>query len=150
MPKFDFEAKLSSKETRKLELPAIEGTPWLEVARADRSNRGYINELLMRSQISARKTRGAKITAQDIENNYEYDYVLFPKHVIRDWGNVYDAKSKSVPFSREVCEEFLRKLPDWLFDEIRDFVNDASNFTVHADADPDEVGKGSQSSSSGS
>ena len=74
------------------------------------------------------------VTRDVLDQQREQDRTLFAKHVIIGWSNVVDSGGRSVPFSPEVCEEFLRALPDYILDDIKLFASTPGNFI-----DPDDL-----------
>lgn len=56
------------------------------------------------------------------------DLDLYPKFIIQGWEDVVDDDGVPVAFSEENAREFLQALPQWIFDSIRLFAVQASNF----------------------
>lgn len=127
--KFDHLKKLETKgKTTEYSIHQIEGEPILILRPANESNKGYFNSILRKSRRNLRNLRAGAINEKLIAENREQDRVLFPKHVIVDWKDMPDGDGNSVPFSPDTCEEFLRALPNWIFDEIRAFAGNNENF----------------------
>lgn len=103
-------------------------SPTLILAPATEANPQYFNALLKRAGKSARKARAGNINAAAIADNRNEDRDLYPACVIRGWEDTLDADGTDVPFSVDDCEKFLKCLPDWLFDDIRNYAGDPSNF----------------------
>ena len=104
-------------------------TPILHLAPATEANKPYFNALLKRSGKQARAIRTNAFTADMLSENREEDRELYVQHVIRGWSDVVDNETgEQVPFSKEVCAEFLQALPDFIFDEVREFAATATNF----------------------
>lgn len=140
MPNFASLKKLevTSERTAWYELFQIEGTdegpPRLLVAPATEANKPYYNALLRRQQRNATVTRLGRVTAAVLEANRDDDRELFALHVVRNWERVTEdpapgeTEPKPVPFSVENCREFLRALPNWLFDDLRMFAMNPLHF----------------------
>ena len=58
-------------------------------------------------------------------------------YIVTGWSNVEDAKGKAVKFSKEVCRQFLIAIPGDMFDELRLFCLEISNF--REEMDPEEL-----------
>lgn len=112
----------------------IAGTPVLTIKPATEANKPYFNAVLKKSRRNVRALKAGAINQVMIAENREQDRDLFPKFVVTGWIGLTDAKGKEVEFNRENCEAFLRALPDWIFDEVRDFAGNSVNF---ADDMPD-------------
>lgn len=109
---------------------AINGvSPTLVLASATEANKPYFNALLKRAGKSARQVRAGAVSASLIEENREEDKALYPKHVIKGWTGVTDANGADVTFSSDDCIDFIAQLPNWLFDDIRNFAGNPANFT---------------------
>lgn len=124
-------------------------TPTLIVAPATEANKPYFNALLKRAGKMAGALRAGNINAGMIEQNRGEDYDLYPRHVVKGWEDMVDGKTgKDVAFSKEECANFLSELPDWLFDDLRNWCGNPANFAELMDV---EVNAGnSRSGSSGS
>lgn len=113
----------------------IPGEPVLKVAPATEANKPYYNKLLQRSGGAARRIRAVGVSAAMVEENRENDRDLYAQHVIRGWEGIKDASGAVVPFSPGVARDFLAALPSWLFDELRTFCGEASNFVERGSKD---------------
>ena len=126
---FDFSKyAVSSTKTAQYEFLAIDGTPTMTVKPATEINKPFYNALLRRSKNTARVVKARGINAEMVASNRNEDRVLFAAHVIVGWDKVVDANGKVVPFSKEECEAFLVALPDYLFDDLREFATNEGNF----------------------
>lgn len=124
--------KASKKDTAEFVFFEVVGEPTLTVKHAGESNKPFFNEKL---KVAERyRQRKAKISLDMIRDNRERDRELFPKHVVLNWKNVKDVNGTPVVFSPTECEAFLRALDDDMFDALREFCSDASNFRDTADA----------------
>lgn len=143
MTDFSHLTKLSvdSKNTADFPLYDLEGTPVLQLTHAGQSNKGYYNALL-KTAASATK-RGVKANALNssiLDENRAEDKKLYPKFIVVGWTGITDSQGKDVPFDQERCTEFLKCLPDYIFDEIRAFAGNPRNFT-DMEIDSESVGK---------
>jgi hypothetical protein len=116
-------------------------SPVLTVAPATEANKGYFNALLKRAGRSARQVAAGKINAALISENRDEDRMLYPAHVVLGWEDVYDAEGNPVPFTKEDCADFLRALPDWIFDDLRNFCGKPDNFVESTSFDLDATAK---------
>lgn len=107
----------------------IAGTPVLIMKPATEANKPYFNAVLKKSRRNVRALKAGAINQVMIAENREQDRELFPRFVVTGWEDLVDAKGEAVEFNRENCEAFLRALPDWIFDEVRNFAGDSINFT---------------------
>lgn len=114
---------------------AVNGkTPTLLVAPATEANSAYFNALLKRANKSARAVRAGNINTGMIAENREEDRELYPRHVVKGWEDMVDGKTgEDVKFDRDECVNFLANLPDWLFDDIRNFCGNPANFVETVD-----------------
>ena len=116
------------KTTAEMTLHAVDGAPVLILAPALESNKGYFNASLKSSRKHLRSVRNGNMTAALVEDTRDEDRRLYPIYVIKGWRNVQDMNRKDVPFSPEACAGFLDALPNWLFDEVREFAGMPANF----------------------
>jgi hypothetical protein len=111
----------------------IPGKPMFQVTCASESNHDFFDKVLRNYRTQAQTSRGVKTVGIDVEmlaQIRDQDRKLYPKHVIRGWQHVKDANGLEVPFSEEYVTEFVRQLPDWVFDELREFCTNEANFTA--------------------
>lgn len=100
---------------------------YLKVLPAVEENKEYFNKSLK----AQRKNRGkVAIDLPSIQKNRASDRALYPKCIIKDWGNMKDTAGNDVPFSVEAAQQFLQALPDHLFDELREFCQNYKNFDL--------------------
>lgn len=101
-------------------------SPTLILRPAAEVNKPYYNALLKRA---GRTIRSGVISVGVIEENREEDRELFPEYVMTGWDNMVDGETgKDVKFSRDEAVDFLKALPDWLFDEVRNFASNTANY----------------------
>lgn len=118
-------------------LVQIEGEPFLLVRPATEANKPFFNAVMKRSKTSIRRLRAGKFDAATLAAHREEDRELYPQHIITGWGKVVDDDGKLVEFSQEKCAEFITQLPNWIFDELREFCGNPSNH-VRGDDVPSE------------
>jgi hypothetical protein len=113
-------------DTSELVLWGVVGEPILVVRPAGESNKSYFNERLRAAE--RMRQRKAKINAELVKQARDLDRELFPKFIIVGWKNVVDANGAPVQFTRDECVAFLAAIDDDLFDTIREYCQDSSNF----------------------
>lgn len=117
--------KVSEKSTSDYVLVQLSNTPRLTVAPATPDNKPFFQELLKRNRNRAAPSR---ITSGVIEQNRETDRETFAKFIIKGWKGVTNKAGDPVEFSQGNCEQFLKAMPDWIFDELRAFATNPHNF----------------------
>lgn len=137
--------EVSGGQTAEFKMHALEGTPVLTVKPAMESNKPYFNASLKASRSNMRSIRNGNVTAGLLDETRETDRELYGKHVVVGWHNVQDGSGKPVAFSRDVAADFLEALPNWLFDELREFCGTPSNFIRDDQVDTEAVAKNSKS-----
>jgi hypothetical protein len=107
----------------------INGEPTITLKPATEANKPYFNAVLKRSRRNMRAVQSGAINQVMIKENREQDRDLFPRFVVVGWDGILDSDGEPVEFTKENCADFLAALPDWLFDEVRDFAGKSSNFS---------------------
>lgn len=125
---FDHLKKLSVQSGKPAEFTffEIDGEPTLMVLPATEANRAYFNAFLKRAR---RLTRGREVTTETMSQTRNDDRILYPETVIKGWKNVKDDQGQEAPFTKENADAFVKALPDWLFDKLREFCINPTNFT---------------------
>ena len=118
----------------------IDGAPWVDIVSATEYNKAYFNDLLKLQRRNRRAIRTGNVSVDTIKQNRHEDLSLYAKHIIKGWGNVQDSDGKTVVFSKEVCADFLKALPSWIFDDLRNFAADPLSFHMDGESD-EEAGK---------
>ena len=119
----------------------IEGAPVLECAPATSVNKPFFNAVMRMGKAAARKMRGRKNqipTAAQLSEVRRQDITLFVEFIVKGWRNVVDKEGNPVEFNAQECQEFLFAIPEDMFDELRAFCLDISNFRDQDEMDPDE------------
>jgi hypothetical protein len=109
-------------------LPEIPGEMTLKVLSAGPSNGPYMAAAL---RLKPAKRR---VTTDSLVTDRESDKAMFAKFIIVGWANVTNDTGLDVPFSPDKARELLDALPDWIFDELRRFCLNVTNF-VTSDVD---------------
>ena len=124
-------------------------SPTLILKAATEANKPYFNALLKHSGKSRQQLKAGNVNAGLIEENRDQDRDLYPRFVIQGWLDMIDGDSgKDVKFSQKECGDFLDELPDWLFDNVREFAGSPTNFTDVMDLQVNAGNSQSGSSSS--
>lgn len=79
-----------------------------------------------------------RINDRIIELLREPDRDAFPGAVIVGWTSNKDVNGEEVEYSDESCADFLKELPDYLFDNLRLYCYDAENFIDQPMSDEEE------------
>jgi hypothetical protein len=128
---FDHLTKLEVRgKTQRFPIPALEGDDMvLIVLPATEANKPFFNKQLKQTQTQGGlRNKRRNLNDRDLEMQRESDKALYSRYVLTDWENVFDDDGQAVPFSVEAAAEFLDKLPNWLFDDLRFFCTSPNNF----------------------
>jgi len=121
----------------------ISGEPTLLVRPATNANIPFFNAVLKQSKAAMRRSRGRKgqlPTAETIEAARQEDITLFARFIVIGWERVVDASGAAVPFSEEVCRQFLNAIPLDMFNDLRAYCLDINNFRDTVDEmEPEEL-----------
>lgn len=160
MANFDFsKLNVSDGRTARLVMHQIalgSSTPFFVVKPATEATKPYYNAVLKRAGKSLRQVQAGAINAGMMDENRKDDRKLYPLHIITDWGHIKedgtevpgtvpDADGKLTKFSPETCQDFISALPNWLFDDMRQFCGNSSNFVGDDEVvmDAEDAGKNS-------
>lgn len=133
---------LTAERTAEFTFYQLAGEPTFIVVSASDTNRDFTNAVLKRSGKNMRRVRNGAMTAGMLKEARDQDRELYPRYIIKGWLNVQDAKGKSVAFTPGVCHEYLKALPDYLFDELRAYCDMPANFLEEEDmVDVEQVAK---------
>ena len=137
MSNFNFEKLEVSQATTWLDLPEVAPGARVCLKPATEANPAYFNAMMRRSAGRARKMiRTDRVTTEDTAANRLEDRELFPVFVFVTWEGIPDTENRPVPFNRDNVKEFCAKLPDWLFDRIRNHASTPERF-LPEDVDPE-------------
>ncbi len=109
--------------------------PTLLCRPATEVNKAYFNAKLKWGAKRARHRRDVKVTTHLLATDRDFDRDQYAKSVVFGWENIVDAKGKAVKFSAETCAEFLKVLPDDVFDDCRGACGSASTFRGEVDVE---------------
>ena len=141
----------------RLEVDALKTVPFvmpydlgtLSLAPATKANRAYFNaqmKLMSTNRTRLRAIQEGRFTAKLDAEILSDERTLYAKYIVRSWDGVLDAEGKAAPFDYENCKKFLEALPDFLFEEIRDFARSPGNFIESgAEVDVEDLAKNSPS-----
>lgn len=126
-------------QLRALEVPAdktveyvlynVKGTPTLILASATESNIPLFNAVLKHSgQTANRAQANAKPSLDRIKEGRAQDRELYARYVVKGWRDVVDVNGVEVEFTADDCHDFLKALPYNMFDGVREFARELSNF----------------------
>lgn len=90
--------------------------------------------------------------AKDFEAKRDHDRVLISKFCARRWGNTpVDVDGKAVAFGEQNCLDFLRAIPNYMFDPLRNWAANPRNFVPKAVSveDGEKLGNASRKSTDG-
>lgn len=135
----------TSNKTVKFEFDMLDTVPVAIVRPATQSNPDYFSKAMqIGADITKSLKRGKGLSRDTMKKLRERDYELFPKYVIVSWEvPPVDASGAPVDMTPENCEQFLRALPEYVFEEFRNFVGNEYNFLDHSEEDLEEHGKNS-------
>jgi hypothetical protein len=105
-----------------------ETNPVLIVRPATDVNKPYTNEQMKMARRNAAAMRAGGATLAMLEANRDNDRELFAKYVVTDWEHIVEDDGKVLKFSVDACTDFLKSLPNWIFDDLRSFCGSSSNF----------------------
>jgi hypothetical protein len=136
---FDFSKLEVRQSVAWVAMPELSEKARIAVKPATEANAPYFNAMLRRSAARARRmARTDRITAEDAAANRSDDRDIYPRYILVNWEHVYDTDGKLVPFNEDNCREFCSKLPDWLFDRLRQVATTPERFLdEHGEEDPD-------------
>lgn len=129
---------LNKDTTAKFEIIEIrvnDVCPTLTLRPANQDNDSYFSRAMRRNAKTAKQAVTSGIGAREIQHARNTDRVLFPEFVIVGWEDMLDGKGSPIEYSQEECIEFLTHLPDWIFDEIRNFASERMNFVKEINVD---------------
>jgi|TARA_Y100000310_G_scaffold160698_2_gene160516 hypothetical protein len=137
MSQFDFsDQEVEKGSTSEYTIYELADEPVLVVTPAAETNRPYYQTMLRRMG----KQQGRKISAAIVRENRDDDRELYAKYIVVGWRGVMNKAQKEVPFSRENCADFLKALPNHIFDGLRTHCGELLNFLEDEEGiDPDEL-----------
>lgn len=125
----------------RFQLDMLDGDFWVEGRPANEMNPAYFTDLMKRNADIARRLKNKNLSVELLNKMREDDRVLYAKHVLTGW-NVEDSARQPVKFSAEEVASFLKQLPDWIFDDMRNFFRLHENFVMDALSPEDRSAEG--------
>ena len=113
-------------------------SPIIEIKPANDTNKPYISALLRNN---AQVRRAQRVTLKAMERNRQDDVELYAKHIIVNWKHVIDEKANPVKYTPSEGIDFLTEIVKdngWIFDDLRMFCSDMSNFIEEGANDEDQ------------
>lgn len=143
--------------TKPFTFEELQGAPTIHSRPATSANSRYNNARL---KALGKRTGGGRkklrVSAQTVEAARREDADMLSKFCATGWDPApVDAAGEPVPFSADNCKDFFLAIPDWMFDEYRNWVADPLNFVADGAEDEeepeteDEVGNSLRPGSSG-
>ena len=118
----------------------IPGEPVLLVRPAGAKNKPYHRALLKRNAKAARRfSRGLSVTPEILDEIREHDLQLYWKHVLVGWRGIKASDGSEPPFTQDSGRKFLAALPDWIFEDLRQFASNPSNFLADDEPSEDDI-----------
>jgi len=108
--------------------------PTLTVKPASDANKLYFNAALKGSAKNRRALKG-QITSALLDETRGEDIERYARFVVVGWKDVYDADGDAVPFDQQNVRDFLNAIPAWVFDDLRAFCAEPTNFVDLVDAE---------------
>lgn len=134
-------AQITPETTTEYKFWDIPGVPSIILAPAIDANPAYLEYRIRLAAKDAEEAKNEKVDPLDVpvtpeivkadqERARERDRKIIAHACARGWGVApFDAYGAQPEFSVENCLDFLRAVPDWIFDPMRPFVQNVRNFT---------------------
>jgi len=112
----------------------------LTVAPATTTNEDYMHAVLkLSSKGTVRAATRGHITPAMVKENNDLDRVVFGQLIIKGWECLNDRKGGEIKYTPKRAEELVKKLPDWVFQEVKAFCQDHGNFLPDEPIDVGEL-----------
>jgi hypothetical protein len=126
--------------TKSFTFEELQGSPTIHSRPATSANSRYNNARL---KALGKRTGGGRkklrVSASTVEAARREDADMLSKFCVTGWYPApVDASGEVVPFSADNCKEFFLAIPDWMFDEYRNWVADPLNFVADTGAEDEE------------
>ena len=126
--------------SRPYNFEALEGAPGVLTRPATTANARYNNARL--KALGKRTGTGRRkiaINAATVEAARREDADLLSKYCVTGWGDnaPVDSSGVPVPFSADNARDFFLAIPDWMFDDFRNWVSEPLNFVGDASSSDD-------------
>jgi len=124
----------------------IPGDPSIWLAPATDANKCYLDERLRlaleKAEKAPRAPRGKRMKltpeqmAKDMEDDRESARVLLARCCAKKWGTPpKDASGDEPEFSEQNCYDFLKAMPDYMFDPFNNWAQNIYNFVERPELD---------------
>ncbi len=120
--------EVTADKTAEYVLHQVEGAPTLILAPATESNIPLFNAALKRAGGATNRTKVGSKTLSTIKEGRAQDRELYARFVVKGWRGVVDVNGDEVQFTRDDCHDFLTALPDYIFDDVREYAREPANF----------------------
>lgn len=120
--------EITADKTVEYILYQVEGAPTLILASATETNIPLFNAALKRAGRAANRAEVNSKTLSTIKDGRAQDRELYATYVVKGWRDVVDVNGLEVPFTRDDCHDFLKALPDYMFDDVREYARKPTNF----------------------
>jgi len=122
-----------AEKTARYEVDRVEGVdpkkPVVIIGRpATQDNKPFFNAYMKEMGSRSRTMRKGRLTPELMSAQRRVLKRLFPKFVFVGWENMPDVAGSEVPFSVENGEQFCAKIPEYMFDDMRDFFESEDSF----------------------
>ena len=141
-----YENKVERSATAKYVFEDFEDKTWIEVKRADRTNKLFFNATLKQQTLSPKALRTGKMDIRTVDKSDERNIKLFAKYVVVKWGNMFSGDGKEIKLNEENCTAFLRFLLDQdtengttYYLDLKEFAEAPESFDIEL---PDKEGTG--------
>jgi hypothetical protein len=152
MGQFDYLRQLDVTEDKTAELQLIsivgvdKAVPVLIGKPANEANKSLLNAVLKRNKggkKSAVVVGAARrdLSAETLDLQRDEEKPLYAEHVLVGWKHIPDMNGEPVEFTPENAKEFLESLPDWIFEDIRQFFQNPMNFLDEGESLDGDEGK---------
>lgn len=146
---------VTNDTTAEYVFPDVPGEPSIILAPAHDSNETFRNERLRRQiERAERFTKGPRgrgagkstpeSLARQLEDDREVDRQLIARACARGWGKApRDVNGDEPEFTPDNCYDFLKALPNYMFDPLRNYAVNIYNFVERpgvSDDEADELG----------
>ncbi len=103
-------------------------------------NRPYFNAMLREmGNADVRALKRGIMSADQLNRTRDAARRLIAEHCVAGWENLKDASGYEAPFSVENAKALFAKMPDYMVDGVRTFIDEPGNFLGEAPIDAEEV-----------
>ena len=127
------------KEAVEYDVP-IPGEPKLLVLPAGAKNKPYHRALLKRNAKAARRfSRGLGVTPEILDEIRDHDLQLYWKFIVVGWVGIKATDGTEPEFTQDDGRKFLAALPDWIFEDLRQFCGNPHTFLAEDEPSEQDV-----------